>query len=159
MKLLLALGITASLIMAGPAAYASDPVVLTPDEVEAVKLKLIQAKPNVSTVTLAGFLFPGSAQAYMGHTDRAFTMWGAYLLVFGGAKSVWAETDLTGGFRTSDIVITAAFMGMATFSAIDAFLSASAERAEYDGLINRLSDKLMPEVKGVPSVPERRDNP
>ncbi|MDB5101557.1 MAG: hypothetical protein JWM80_5978 [Cyanobacteria bacterium RYN_339] len=129
---------------------------LTPEETEALKLKLIQAKPNVSTVTMASFLFPGSAQAYMGHTDRTLIMWGGYLIVFAGTKYYWADTDLTGGLRTSDLVISGAFMGMAVYSAIDAFIEASTERAEYDKLINRLADKATPEVKGTNAVPERR---
>lgn len=131
-------------------------ITLTPEETEALKLKLIQAKPNVSTVTMSSFLFPGSAEAYMGHTDRTLIMWGAYLLVFAGAKYWFADTDLTAGLRTSDLVVSGAFMGMAVISAVDAFLLSSAERDEYDRLINRLADKATPEIKGVNSVPERR---
>jgi hypothetical protein len=149
-------GLTLALTLACPPAFAAETISLTPEETEALKLKLIQAKPNVSTVTMAGFLFPGSAQAYMGHTDRTFLMWGAYLLVFAGSKYYWADTDLTAGLRTSDLAISGAFMAMAAYSAVDAFIMASSERAEYDKLIYRLDDKAHPTVKGTNAVPEKR---
>jgi hypothetical protein len=128
-------------------------ITLTPEEIEALKLKLIQAKPNVSTVVISSFLFPGSAQAYMGHVDHTLIMWGSYLLVFAGSKAIWPDTSLTSGQRTSDLVVAGAFMGMAAISALDAFFLARTERDEYDRLINRLADKMDPSVKGIPSIP------
>lgn len=139
-----------------PATAAVTPgqtITLTPEEVEALKLSLIQAKPSVSTVTLASFVFPGSAQAYMGHVDRTLVMWGAYLLVFAGAKYYWPDTSLVAGQKTSDVVVSGAFLAIAAVSAFDAYLLAQAQRDEYDRLINRLADKATPEIKGIPSVP------
>jgi hypothetical protein len=130
-------------------------ITLTPEETEALKLKLIQAKPNVSTVVISSFLFPGSAQAYMGHVDRTLIMWGSYLAVFAGAKAIWPDTSLTAGQRTSDLVIAGAFMGMAAVSALDAYFLARADRDEYDRLINRLADKIDPSIKGIPSIPTK----
>lgn len=149
-------GLTVALTLGCPPAFADQTVTLTPEETHAIQLKLIQAKPNISTVTMSSFLFPGSAQAYMGHTDRTLIMWGAYLLVFAGAKYYWPDTDLTAGLRTSDLVVSGAFMGMAVISAVDAFLLASADRVEYDRLINRLADKADPTIKGINAVPEKR---
>ena len=137
------------------AADSAHSVSLTPDETRAMELGLIAAKPSLSTVTLASFVFPGSQQAYMGHVDHTLGMWGGYLLVFFGAKAFWADTDLTAGQRTSDVVIAGAFMVMATLSALDAFLLASQERDGYDRLINRLADKERPEIKYIESVPKQ----
>lgn len=144
-----------ALAQGAPAPAASSNVItLTPEETQALKLELIAAKPNLSTVTMSSFLFPGSAQAYMGHTDRTLIMWGAYLLVFAGAKAFWPDTALTAGQKTSDVVVAGAFMGMAAISALDAYLLARAQRDEYDRLIDRLADKATPEIKYLQSIPE-----
>ena len=130
-----------SLMVATPA-QAAETVSLTPQEAEAIKLKLIQAKPNINTVTLFSFLAPGSGQAYMGHIDRSFMLWGGYLLGFTAIKLAVPETALTpGGPKTSDLAITGLFLGIATASAIDAYLLALKERKEYDLFINRLTER------------------
>ena len=91
-------GLTAALTLGCPPAFADQAVTLTPEETHAIQLKLIQAKPNVSTVTMSSFLFPGSAQAYMGHTDRnavfVFYAWTAVvslsvLLMYIGTTKGW----------------------------------------------------------------------
>lgn len=126
-------------------AFAAEPITLTPQEAEAIKLKLIQAKPNLNTVTLFSFLAPGSGQAYMGHIDRSFMLWGGYLLGYTAVKlAVPDSVVVPGGPRTSDLAITGLFVGIATASAIDAFLLALKERQSYDAYINRLTERTSP---------------
>jgi hypothetical protein len=134
---------------APPSAPAmTGPVALSLAEAEALKLKLIQAKPNLNTVTLFSFLAPGSGQAYMGHIDRSFLMWGGYLVGFTAIKVAVPETAVSaaGGPKISDLAITGLFLGIATASALDAYFLALKERQEYDALINRLTEKLHPTV-------------
>lgn len=135
-------------------ATSAGPISLTPNETDALQLALIAAKPSLSTVTLASFIFPGSAQVYMGHADHTLAMWGLYLLVFAGAKYFLPDTSLTGGLRTSDVVVAGTFMGIAAGSALDAFLMARTQRDEYDRLINRLADKEHPGIKYIESIPQ-----
>lgn len=133
-----------SLLTAGPAS-AAESITLTPQEVEAIKLKLIQAKPNLNTVTLFSFLAPGSGQAHMGHIDRSFMLWGGYLLGFTAIKLTVPDTNVVpGGPRTSDLAVSGLFLGIATASAIDAFFLALEERKQYDLYINRLTERATP---------------
>lgn len=125
-----------------PALAQATPVVLTPAEAEAVRMQLIQAKPNVSTVAISSFVFPGSGQAYMGHIDRTLLLWGTYLTTFTVAKLAIPDTELTAGQKTNDLVVVGVFMGMAAVSAVDAFFLAQARRAEYDRVLNGLSEKM-----------------
>lgn len=122
-----------------PAAAAD--ITLTREETEALKLQLIQAKPNVSTVTISSFLFPGTGQAYMGHVDRTLLMWGGYILAFTALKAAVPETMLTAGQKTSDVAIVSVFMGLCTLSALDAYFLARAERSKVDRLLDKLSEK------------------
>lgn len=129
-----------------PAPTVTGPVSLSAQEADALKLKLIEAKPNLNTVTLFSFLAPGSGQAYMGHIDRSFLMWGGYLLGFTAIKVAVPETAVAGngGPKVSDLAITGLFLGLATASALDAYFMALKERQDYDAWINRLSEKSRP---------------
>ena len=118
-------------------------VQLTPEEAEAIKLRLVAAKPNVSTVTIASFVFPGSGQAYMGHVDRTLLMWGSYLTAYTAAKVAIPESQVVGGQKVSDLAIVGVFMGMAAWSAIDAYVLSVQRRADYDLAINRLTERTM----------------
>jgi hypothetical protein len=137
----LALVLAAGLAVA-PAVRAQT-VSLTPEEADAIKLRLIAAKPNVSTVTIASFVFPGSSQAYMGHVDRTLLMWGTYLLAYTGAKVAIPESSVVGGQKVSDLAVVGFFMGMAAWSAIDAYVLSVQRRADYDLAINRLTERTM----------------
>jgi hypothetical protein len=134
-----------SLLAAGPA-MAAETITLTTQEAEALKLKLIQAKPNLNTVTLFSFLAPGSGQAYMGHIDRSFVLWGGYLLGFTAIKLAVPDGAVAtaGGPKTSDLAVTGLFIGIAAASALDAYLLALKERQEYDAYINRLTERTRP---------------
>lgn len=140
-KLLSALFLTLALALPAPA-LAAEPIALTPEEVDAIKMRLAIAKPNVSTVTIIGFLAPGSAQAYMGHMDRSLMIWGGYLLGFAVLKAALPATPASpGGPSVSDLAVSSLFLGVAAGSALDAYFLAHSQRAEYDKLIGRLSEK------------------
>lgn len=136
LALALALG-----LQAAPA--AAQTVSLTPEEAEAIKMRLVAAKPNVSTVTIASFVFPGSGQAYMGHVDRTLLMWGSYLLAYTAAKVAIPESNVVGGQKVSDLAIVGVFMGMSAWSAVDAYFLSVQRRADYDLAINRLTERTM----------------
>ncbi len=138
--LILALALAIGL-NAGPA--AAQTVSLTPEEADAIKMRLVAAKPNVSTVTVASFVFPGSGQAYMGHVDRTLVMWGSYLLGYTAAKVAIPDANVVGGQKISDLVIVGVFMGMSAWSAVDAYFLAVQRRADYDLAINRLTERTM----------------
>ncbi len=133
-----------------PAFAQTTPVVLTPAEAEALRMQLILAKPNVSTVAIASFVFPGSGQAYMGHIDRTLLLWGTYLTAFTAAKVAIPDSQVTAGQKTNDLVVVGVFMGMAAVSAIDAYFLAHARRAEYDKSLNALSEKMGPPATPTP---------
>lgn len=140
-KLLPALALTFALAAPSPA-FAADEITLTPAEVEAIKLRLAIAKPNVSTVTIIGFLAPGSAQAYMGHMDRSLLIWGGYLLGFAVLKAALPSSPASpGGPSVNDLAVSSLFLGVAAGSAIDAYFLALGQRAEYDKVIGTLSEK------------------
>lgn len=120
-----------------------NPLQLSGDEAAMLKLKLAEAKPNVSTAAIISFLAPGSAQVYMGHVDRSLMIWGGYLIGFTAIKMAISPTATTfpGGPTASDAAVAALFLGVAAFSSLDAYLLAVSERADYDRLIDRLTDK------------------
>lgn len=137
-----ALGLALSMgLLLGMPAQAAPMIGLPADEVDAIKLRLIASKPNVSTVTVASFVFPGSGQAYMGHVDRTLVMWGGYLLAFSAAKVAIPDTFQTGGQKVSDLAVLGVFMAMAAGSAVDAYLLAVDERNRTDAVINRLAER------------------
>ena len=103
-----------------------------------VERQLQAARPNVTTNTLISALFPGTAQAYLGHIDHALALWGAYLLIFGVSRSIIPDQWLTGGQKVSDMLIATSFLGMAGFSAVDAFVLTEARRREIDAVLKRL---------------------
>ena len=127
----------------GAAPAAAQTIQLTPEEADAIKLRLVAAKPNVSTVTIASFVFPGSGQAYMGHVDRTLVMWGSYLLGYTAAKVAIPESQVVGGQKISDLAIVGVFMGMSAWSAVDAYFLSVQRRADYDLAINRLTERTM----------------
>jgi hypothetical protein len=137
--------LTAALLAgpAGPAMAAEEPIALSAQEAEAIKLKLAMAKPNVSSAAIISFLAPGTAQVYMNHVDRALLLWGGYLLGFTVIKAVIPPTSnaFPGGPKTSDVAVGSLFLGVAALSSLDAALTASKEREDYDRYINRLTDK------------------
>lgn len=128
-------------LTASPA--AAQTIQLTPEEAEAIKMRLVAAKPNVSTVTIASFVFPGSGQAYMGHVDRTLIMWGSYLMAYTAAKVAIPEAQVVGGQKVSDLAIVGVHMGMAAWSAIDGYVLAVQRRADYDLAINRLTERTL----------------
>ena len=141
LRLLLSLILAGSLCTAAPA-IAAEPVTLSDAEVEAIKLRLIEAKPNVGAVSVMGFLAPGSAQAYMGHVDRSLMIWGGYLVGFTVIQAlVPAAPAAAGGPRLSDLAVTSLFLAVAAGSGLDAYFLSLAERQKYDQLINALTDK------------------
>lgn len=125
-------------------ARAAGEVVLSPDEVEALTLRLVEAKPNLATVAISAFVFPGAAQAQMGRVDHTLALWGGYLATYTVAKAFLPDTLVSGGQRVSDWVVLGAFVTMASASAFDAYRLAQARRAAYDAVLNRLSDKAAP---------------
>lgn len=138
--------VVAGLACAMPAAPAQaqangQTVQLTPQEVEALKLRLIMAKPNVSTVTIASFVFPGSGQAYMGHVDRTLLMWGTYLLGYTAALIAIPESTMAGPAKIRDLALVSMVMGLASWSAIDAYGLSLQRRIDYDLVINRLTER------------------
>ena len=139
MRALLLTTVTALALTAAPA--VAQPVQLTPEEAEALKARLIQAKPNVSTVTIASFVFPGASQAYMGMPERTLVMWGSYLLACTALKVAVPDTLVAGPTKVSDLAIVGVLMGMSAYSALDAYQLALARRADYDVLINRLTER------------------
>lgn len=141
-KLRLMLSVILAATLSTAPALAAEPVKLTQEEVEAVKLRLIDAKPNVGAVSVMGFLAPGTAQAYMGHVDRALMIWGGYLVGFTAITAlVPAAPAAPGGPRLSDLAVTSLFLAVAAGSGLDAYFLALKEREQYDQVINQLTDK------------------
>lgn len=126
------------------------PATLSGPEAEATFNALQLAKPNVSTAGVLGFLFPGTPQAMMGSLDRTFLLWGLYLAGFAGAKLFIPDTNLVGGQRLNDVIVGGLFLGMASFSAVDAYLLAMGRRVTYDRLQDRLVEGQAPVLPGRP---------
>lgn len=124
--------------------HAAGEVVLSAEEVEALSLRLVEAKPNLATVAISAFVFPGAAQAQMGRVDHTLALWGGYLATYTLAKALLPDTLVSGGQRVSDWVVLGAFVTMAGASAFDAYRLAQARRAAYDAVLNRLVDKAGP---------------
>lgn len=146
--------------MAGPGlvpvpALGAGEVVLSADEVEALQARLVEAKPNLATVAISAFVFPGAAQAQMGHVDHSLALWGGYLAAYTGSKALVPDTATSGGQRISDWLVLGAFVTMAGVSAWDAYRLAQSRRAAYDAILNRLADKAAPLPAGAlaPVVP------
>lgn len=116
-------------------------VQLTPAEADALKLRLIMAKPNVSTVTIASFVFPGSSQAYMGHVERTLLMWGTYILAYTASTIAIPDSTMVNQVKVRDLALVGSFMGMATWSALDAYGLSLQRRNDYDAMINRLTER------------------
>lgn len=141
---LIGVALALALALHMPSALAAEPVTLTPAEVEAIKLKLIAAKPNPGTTAIVSFLAPGSAQAYMGHVDRSLVLWGTYLAGFTLFKALPLPAAQPGGPSIGDVAIGTLLLGVAAASSVDAYLLAVQRRAEVDQVLGRLEDKTAP---------------
>ena len=137
-------------VLAGTSpALAAGEVVLTPQEVEAIERKLVEGKPNIATVAIVSFVFPGAAQAQMGHVDHTLALWGSYVAVYTGAKALIPDATLSAGQRVSDWIVLGAFLTMAGVSAVDAYALAQGRRAGTDAVLNRLLERRLPVVPGT----------
>lgn len=150
-RLLLSFVVIAGLL-AGPAFAADQTIALSDQEVTAIKHKLIDAKPDVRVSTLMSFLAPGSAQAYMGHVDRTFILWGLYLLGYTGIKAALPTPAGQSGASAGDLAVVGLFLTLATASAVDAYMLSSHERAQYERLIDDLTAKQVPVTNVYPTI-------
>jgi hypothetical protein len=132
-----------------PAAVAAGEVVLTAQEAEAIERKLIEGKPNIATVAITSFVFPGAVQAQMGHVDRTLALWGSYLAAYTVAKAFLPDDWVSGGQRVSDWVVLGAFLTMAGVSAADAYGLAQRQRASTDAILNKLLERTGPQTPGL----------
>ncbi|MEB3328333.1 MAG: hypothetical protein VKQ33_03775 [Candidatus Sericytochromatia bacterium] len=135
---LMALSLALWFALSPPARAGGGEVRLTSQEAEAIERALIEGKPNIATVAIASFVFPGAAQAQMGHIDHTLALWGSYLAAYTAAKALLADDMVSAGQRVSDWVVLVAFLGMAGVSAADAYGLAQRRRARIDVILNRL---------------------
>ncbi|HEY9722527.1 MAG TPA: hypothetical protein V6D47_10950 [Oscillatoriaceae cyanobacterium] len=139
-------------LLSAPALAEDHTIALSDQEVSAIKQKLIDAKPDVRTSTLMSFLAPGSAQAYMGHVDRTFLLWGLYLLGYTGIKAGLPSPPGQSGPSLSDLAVVGLFLALATASSVDAYMLSNHEREEYDKLIDDLTAKQVPVPNVYPNI-------
>lgn len=126
------------------------PARLSAQEAEALFNALQLAKPTISNVAVLGFLFPGAPQAMMGGLDHTFWLWGPYLAGFAGAKLFIPDSNLLAGQRLNDVIVGGLFLGIATVSAVDAYLMAVQRRVTYDRLQDRLIESQAPVLPSRP---------
>ncbi|MEB3196944.1 MAG: hypothetical protein VKP62_07040 [Candidatus Sericytochromatia bacterium] len=140
----LALTLAGLLAFTSPVAAAEETVALSLEEAEALKTSLIEAKPNLASVALAAFVFPGSVQLQLGHPDRALLLWGSYLTAYTLTHSLIPAQATWGGQKITDWLVLGSFLSVSGVSLADAYGLAQARRQRCDALLNRLTDLTEP---------------